>query len=708
VRNESVQARPPETACDYQQALRAHQQGDLAVAERAYREILRRDPNHAGAWHFWGVIGLVRGDYASARKRLERALLLCDTKAVYWNNYGVLLKETGDHRAAEAALHRALDLNRQYADAWSNLGHLQHLLRRPPGEVEQSLRNALALAADHIDATFHLADLYQACGRHGDAVAQYRRGLQLEPDRPGGYRRLGDALVQSGQWQDARQALDEAAARDPRNPGIHLAAAFIHGKLEETDAVKRACRTAASLRPDRLIWRWKHLGICPTVFADEESIAAYWSRLRAELAESLEETIDLDWRTLPADGYTPSFNLPHHGRCCREVRELFAARFEPAFPQRHPQPSGTRAGRIGFLVTAGHEPGFLRGMAGVIGGLDPRFEVVVFCSQGALGRCHRAIRRDDVRYVAFLPRFEAAVDAVRGARCDVLFFRKIGPDPWSYFLPMARLAPVQCTATGCHGTSGLSSVDYYLSSQWMESTDPTVDSARHYTERLVLLDTFPMLQRRQPAPKDVSRAEFDLPQRGALYFCPHRLPKYCPSFDFDLRDLLEADEHGTVILVGGADGRARGALQTRMRRNLGEDCFRRLRFLPTMPVKQYYRLFQLATLMLDTPVYASSLTAYDAFSLGVPVLTRPGALAVQCYATGLYRQMGMDGELVVHDRRQYVAKAVKMGTEPEYRQHLVRMLQERDHAAFDDRRVIAEYERFFSSVIEKNVTIDKR
>ncbi len=40
-----------------------------------------RDRNRAGAWHFWGVIGLVRGDYASARKRIERALLLCDTKA---------------------------------------------------------------------------------------------------------------------------------------------------------------------------------------------------------------------------------------------------------------------------------------------------------------------------------------------------------------------------------------------------------------------------------------------------------------------------------------------------------------------------------------------------------------------------------------------------------------------------------------------------
>jgi hypothetical protein len=55
VRNDSEQVVPPENGGDYQHALRAHQQGDLVVAERRYQEILRRDPNHAGAWHFWTI-----------------------------------------------------------------------------------------------------------------------------------------------------------------------------------------------------------------------------------------------------------------------------------------------------------------------------------------------------------------------------------------------------------------------------------------------------------------------------------------------------------------------------------------------------------------------------------------------------------------------------------------------------------------------------
>ncbi len=686
----------------FQQALREHHCGNLTTAQRLYSEILNHDPNHAGAWHALGLVDFAQRDLVSARKRIETALAICDARSSYWNSYGVLLKESGEYPAAEAALQHALELDRHCADAWSNLGHLQRLMRLPPQQAERSLRTALRLVPRHIAATFHLADLLQASGRHMDAIGQYRRGLHLAPDHPGAYKRLGEALISAELWEEAGESLDEASACDPGDPEIQTAIAFVHAQLERVDDARCAYRQVATMRGDRPIWKWKHLGICPTVFADDEAIEAYWARLQKELADCLDEPMELDWHSLPADGFTPPFNLPHHGRCCREVREMFAARFEPAFPRCAPQPSDSPLGRIGFLVTAGHEPGFLRGMARIIAGLDRRFEVVVFCAQRAVGRCQIAIRRNDVRYVTFSRRFDEAVDAVRSTRCDVIFFWKVGPDPWGYFLPMARLAPVQCTSAGCHGTSGVRAVDYYISSRLMESPDGAVDSRQHYTEGLFLLDTFPMLQSRQPSPKDVSRHEFGLPPRGALYLCPHRLPKYCPAFDFYLREILEQDRQGRVIVLGRTDARARELLQTRMRRNLGEARFRRVRFQPPMSVTEYYRLLHLATLVLDTPVYASSLTAYDAFSMGVPVLTQHGTLAVQCYAAGLYRRMGMETDLVTKDRDEYIASAVKIGTNPEYRDHLGRMLPERVAAVFDDQRVISEYERFFSSVIPQS------
>ena len=148
------------------------------------------------------------------------------------------------------------------------------------------------------------------------------------------------------------------------------------------------------------------------------------------------------------------------------------------------------------------------------------------------------------------------------------------------------------------------------------------------------------------------------------------------------------------MLLAGPDGRLAEKLRRRMEGNLGV-VFRRVYFRSAMPVAEYYRLLRLATVVLDTPVYASCLTAYDAFSMGVPVLTQPGPLAVQCYAAGLYRRMGMEDELVVWDGDEYVAKAVRIGTEPEYPSG------DRIIVSGLDQRVIGQYERFFESAMER-------
>ena len=688
-----------ETQTLFENALAAQQKGDATKAEEGYREILDREPNHAGAWHFRGVLRLTEGDLATAREHIERALSLCDTKPVYWNNYGAVLKETGQLREAEVALHRALELNKNYADAWANLGHVQELLELPAKRVERSYRNALKLAPDHVDANFRLADFLLAAAQHDDAVEQYRHAIELAPNRPGATQCLFKALIAAHRWKEAEEIAQSALARNPTDLENHLALATVRSGQEDFDGLKDTCRTIVGFGRHPPIWRWRHLGTCPPVFPDEDAIDEYWTRLRGELAEALAEPIYLDWRTLPQHGFTPSFNLPHHGRCCRDVREMIAGRFESAFPNPQFRARNGRPVRVGFLITAGHEGGFIRGMSGVAARLDRRFEVVVFCCPAAMKRLQKTIRRHDVRCVPLPSQFDQMVETVRAAECDILYLWKVGPDPVSYFLGMARLAPVQCTSSGCHGTTGVHAIDYYLSSPLMESPDRTVDSASHYTERLFLFDTFTMFQSRQPRPDDVSRSEFDLPEHGAIYFCPHRLAKYCPAFDRYLREILEQDTSGHVVLLAGRNEHGRDLLRQRMRQNLGEAPFRRVHLLGSLDVPSYYRLFRLATLVLDTPVYASSLTAYDAFSAGVPVLTESGPLAVQNYATGLYRCIEMTRELVAQGREDFVRRAVAIGTNPERREYLAQQITERSDVVFDDVRVIDEYERFFDTVL---------
>ena len=108
----------------FQQGLRHQKQNRLDLAAACYKKVLDQVPNHAGAWHFLGVISLIQKNHPLAREQIEQALAFCDTNPVYFNNYGVVLKTAACLREAKTAFEKAITLHPDYADAWSNFGQI--------------------------------------------------------------------------------------------------------------------------------------------------------------------------------------------------------------------------------------------------------------------------------------------------------------------------------------------------------------------------------------------------------------------------------------------------------------------------------------------------------------------------------------------------------------------------------------------------------
>ena len=103
-------------------------------------------------------------------------------------------------------------------------------------------------------------------------------------------------------------------------------------------------------------------------------------------------------------------------------------------------------------------------------------------------------------------------------------------------------------------------------------------------------------------------------------------------------------------------------------------------------------------MIIGSPVYAGDLTLFDACSFGVPEVTLSGSLYVQNFATGIYRRMGLD-DLPCLTTTQYVDLAVRLGTEPDYRQDVSRRILERTHLIFEDADTVREHERLFELML---------
>jgi predicted O-linked N-acetylglucosamine transferase (SPINDLY family) len=620
----------------YRVAQTKHRTGDLVGAEQCYRSILEVAPNHADAWHLLGVIFHQRHQLEAALQHLETALSLRQDKAVYHNNYGVVLKDAGRLRDAIVALRRAIELDPSYTDAHANLA-TPYLLQHDPTRAENELAIVRARNPDHL------------------AVRHLLRDLRFK---------------QAGRL-------------------------FAQGRLAPAD---RAYHEAASLPGGKELWRWHSLGFCPPVFPDEQSIDRYWTGLDQHLERALEANIPLDWRTLPEDGFTPSFNLPHLNKCCREIKEKFDRLFSKAFPFKQPTLTETQKNRekirVGFVATAGHHRGFLRVHQYILEHLDRRkFEVFVICPTPIIAACRKMIKSDDIQWIGLPQRFDLAVQTLFDTKCDILDHWKVGGGTLDYFLAMAGAAPIQCTSFGSHGTSGVQAIDYYLSSSIIEPPN----SASQYTERLILFDSYATAHQRHPTQKPVTREELGLPPTGGIYFCPHRLPKYHPLFDHYLRLILENDSTGHLLLLVGKNKEQAAPLIARLKQTLGNDLFRRVLLATTFPLDVYKKHLSVVSCILDSPVYVGALTVHDAFNQGVPVVTIPGKFLVQRYTFGLYRLMGIES-LIAADAEEYAAIAVRLGTEPDYRQSMSEKIIQKNEFVFAPNKTLHNYEQFFESV----------
>jgi predicted O-linked N-acetylglucosamine transferase (SPINDLY family) len=98
-----------------------------------------------------------------------------------------------------------------------------------------------------------------------------------------------------------------------------------------------------------------------------------------------------------------------------------------------------------------------------------------------------------------------------------------------------------------------------------------------------------------------------------------------------------------------------------------------------MPTQDFLALMAASDVMLDPLHYSGGNTSLEAFSLGVPIVTWPGAFMRGRHTHGLYRLMGYDG-LVARDHEHYVELAL----DRERRREARREIRRRAGVLFDD------------------------
>jgi predicted O-linked N-acetylglucosamine transferase (SPINDLY family) len=569
-------------------------------------------------------------------------------------------------------------------------------------EARAEYQQLIAAQPNRARAHFLLGLLCFQVGDNQAAIAHLEKSTQLDPAEPIFLTGLG-MVQRSFKWYpQAIQSYRRALALAPADAGIHFELGLALMQVEDIPAAAAAFNRAIELDPRQPMWRLERDSLCPAIQPDAVAIAAWRDIYTQTLDNYPPGSVDLS-QWLGGDSQSsvyPPFVLPYHGHndlpLKRRFADIFTVSRPLSTPFRRPEPPY----RIGFVITRSHEGIFLSLMGGILNHLThPHLDPVVIAPHPSLPRLQAGLTNPAITWLPIPEAVIPAAETIRAAQIDLLYYWESGSDSLNYFLSFFRPAPIQVTSWGLSITTGIPQMDYFISSHLLE----TADAEAHYSERLVKFNTLPTCFARPKLPSPLKpRAHFDLPAAAHLYFCPQNLLKFHPDFDSLLAQILRRDPQGLVLLLEGNVPRLKEAVQQRFARAI-PDVLDRLRFVPRQSFPDFLNLIALADVLLDTVHYRGGNTAHEALALGTPIVTLPGPFLRGRLTLGRYQKIGVM-DTVAHSPAEYGELAVKLGTDPAYREAVKAKTLAGADAWYDDLAAGRESEQFFLDAVAAGPT----
>jgi protein O-GlcNAc transferase len=651
--------------------------------------------------------------YAEATRLCEESMaILPDSGELHFYRSTLYLHADEKALAAESCK-RALALNPGLIAARQSLSRILADMEQLD-EAEVSLRREIELTPEQFAPHHNLGTLLNRLGRRAEAIELLERAISLKPNSAASYWNLGAAYTGLDEFSKeclalARGNFEKAIELDPNVAGTHYDLGICHWRDARLDHALASFDRAIELDPGHAKARWARVMMwAPTFSSKDADDARHRSRFGDELAKFEEWRAKSDNDDASFVGEIPPFFLTYqeednlallkqYGRVCTLALQRWLER-EKAPPFKRPIERRIRLGivsadiRLHSIWMALIEGWFLS--------FDQeRFELVVFSLTDPARDDEKtawARTKSDV-FVGGPKTVSQWVAAIREQNCEILLYPAVGLHPMTSKLAGLRLVPVQINTWGHPDTSGLPTLDYYVSADCFEPAD----AQDHYSERLVLL---PHLGNRLLPPKipnnDPDFLELNIDLEKPILVCPGTPFKYQAAHDHVFTDIARSAPEVQLVFFRPKGASQVDLLQARITQAFeaaGLNVMDHVRFIDWLEFPEFHGLLRQADVMLDTIGFSGYNTAVQAMECGLPLVTREGRFLRGRLASGVLRRMGLQ-ELIVQTKTDYVNLVVRLATDHDYQVHIRHEIERRRPVLFDDQSAMGPFQDFLESV----------
>ena len=736
-----------------------HEAGRLEEAAKIYLAILAESPRDFDAAHLLGVAALQQGRFGVAQHFISAAVAINPQNAAAIGNLGTSYMRDGQLDTALQWFEMALKLDPTSQSALINVGTA--LINM--GRYHEALP-LLRRAHSEDGTSYAVFSLLGACltkaGELREAAQMFEAAIRVDPGSAEGWENLSIAANAIGQHERAGECADRAMALKPQSPGaLHAlgVAKFGQGRLSEAIESYRQVATLPSPSADLLFAFGNALlanglneeaieQLQRAVTLDGTNLSARWAiaiahlkpvytsefdlvESRRKFAAAMEDVAAWYQRATDIDdpfravgvcqpfylAYQPFNNrnlLASYGALCSSWMQTLSTESPHLRVGIDPVPviaAQDRKLRIGIVAAHIHEHSVWNAITrGWVHQLDrAKADLFLFklnpTSDDETEDARRKVASFDDQPTT-LPEW---VETIRSRDLDVIIYPEIGMDPLTVQLASLRLAPVQAASWGHPETSGLPTIDMYLSADAFEP-----DGAQdNYTEKLVKLPNLGVYV--EPLAPTISKPglpSLNLPEDEPLILCPGSPFKYTPAFDevwvqiaASLKKrFLRSSSGGRLVFFRSRSESLDRMLETRLRAAFekgGVEFDARVSIIPTLERSRFFGLMRRSAIMLDTLGFSGFNTALQAIECDLPVLAFEGEFMRGRLASGIMRRIGLP-ELVAVSKDEFVQKAISLAADTGRRKKLRSAIIARRATLFCDMAPIRALERHFFDALK--------
>ncbi len=596
-----------------------------------------------------------------------------------YNNLGIVYDFIGNFKKAKNNFKKAILINSNFAEAFNNLGALiyeNYFQNNPnPNNIYKAieyLKKAIEINPKYANAYENLAKCYYSLKKYIEAIKYFKLSSEISPLDSNGIENLIASFTNEGLINEAYEFLEKETK--------HYGNAKI--KVNYTSIIHR-------------------------ILPNKEEIYNQRNRLVKLLDRNFNKTLK-DKFDFSLNSKIYPFYLSYDGLQTREIFEKQGLDFQYKLPNvkeyiDKPDPNKQKI-KVGIFTKylSNHPVAYC--FLDIFLNLDAnKFELYIFSTdivgKNTIVKEKKRKISPSISFKIFKKLdFEEIRVSILNTRLDIMIFAEAALTPISYYLAAHRLAKYQVALGGHPDTTGLNTVDYFISNKHSEPEN----AQANYTEKLVLFENMSICgsldKLLKHIPRELQYSDFKIPEGKNYYGCLQSLFKIHPDFDPILDEIINLDPKALFVFTVFPDKSSVKLLKNRWEKYF-PNIIKHSIFLERLPHLSYLRVVELMDVHLDTIHFGMGSTAQQTLQLKKPIVSCPGEYLRGRVVSSIYEKFNFKYCPLVKDKSNYPKIAVEWAQNDKLTKKFAREVSKKYDNIFPNTNYLTlEFENFFKKL----------